>query len=41
MHMTYAESLEEAIAMAREIKGEDAKIAFVPDGVSMIVNKKK
>lgn len=41
MHMTYAESLEEALAMAREIKGEDAKIAFVPDGVSVIVNKKK
>ena len=41
MHMTYAETLEEALAMAREIKGEDAKIAFVPDGVSVIVNKKK
>lgn len=41
MHMTYAESLKEALAMAREIKGEDAKIAFVPDGVSVIVNKKK
>lgn len=41
MHMTYAESLEEAIKMAKEIKGEDAKIAFVPDGVSVIVNKKK
>lgn len=41
MHMTYAETLDEALAMAREIKGEDAKIAFVPDGVSVIVNKKK
>lgn len=41
MHMTYAESLEEAIRMAKEIKGEDAKVAFVPDGVSVIVNKKK
>lgn len=41
MHMTYAESLEEALRMAKEIKGEDAKIAFVPDGVSVIVNKKK
>ena len=39
--MTYAESLEEALRMAKEIKGEDAKIAFVPDGVSVIVNKKK
>lgn len=41
MHMTYAETLDEALAMAREIKGEDAKIAFVPDGVSVIVNKQK
>ena len=41
MHMTYAENIEEALRMAREIKGEDAKIAFVPDGVSVIVNKKK
>ena len=41
MHMTYAESLEEALKIAKEIKGEDAKVAFVPDGVSVIVNKKK
>lgn len=41
MHMTYAASLDEALNMAKEIKGEDAKVAFVPDGVSVIVNKKK
>ena len=41
MHMTYAENIEEALRMAKEIKGEDAKIALVPDGVSVIVNKKK
>lgn len=41
MHMTYADSLDEALKMAKEIKGEDAKVAFVPDGVSVIVNKKK
>lgn len=41
MHMTYAGSVEEALKMAKEIKGEDAKVAFVPDGVSVIVNKKK
>ena len=41
MHMTYAESLDEALKIAKEIKGEDAKVAFVPDGVSVIVNKKK
>ena len=40
MHMTYAPSLEEALEIAREIKGKDAKIAFVPDGVSVIVYKK-
>lgn len=41
MHMTYAESLDEALKIAKGIKGEDAKVAFVPDGVSVIVNKKK
>lgn len=41
MHMEYAGSVEEAIKRAKEIKGEDAKVAFVPDGVSVIVNKKK
>ena len=41
MHMTYAESLDEALKIAKEIKGEYAKVAFVPDGVSVIVNKKK
>lgn len=41
MHMTYAASLDEALKIAKEIKGEDAKVAFVPDGVSVIVNKKK
>lgn len=41
MHMTYAESLDEALKIAKKIKGEDAKVAFVPDGVSVIVNKKK
>lgn len=41
MHMTYSASLDEALKIAKEIKGEDAKVAFVPDGVSVIVNKKK
>ena len=41
MHMEYAENLDQALARAKEIKGEDSRIAFVPDGVSVIVNKKK
>ena len=41
MHMEYAENLDQALARAKEIKGEDARIAYVPDGVSVIVNKKK
>ena len=41
MHMTYAANQDEALKIAKEIKGEDTKVAFVPDGVSVIVNKKK
>ena len=41
MHMEYAENLDQALARAKEIKGEDARIAYVPDGVSVIVNKQK
>ncbi|UHR02723.1 nickel-dependent lactate racemase [Peptoniphilus sp. GNH] len=41
MHMEYASTVEEALERAKEIKGKDAKVAFVPDGVSVIVNKMK
>ncbi len=37
MHMTHAYSLEEALRIAYEIKGQDASVTVVPDGVSVIV----
>ncbi|MDF2530742.1 MAG: hypothetical protein K0Q65_323 [Clostridia bacterium] len=39
MHMLHAYSLEEALKMAYEIKGADATVTVVPDGVSVIVQK--
>ncbi|MDF2636849.1 MAG: hypothetical protein K0R78_3723 [Pelosinus sp.] len=39
MHMLHAYTLEEALKMAYEIKGEDATVTVVPDGVSVIVMK--
>lgn len=37
MHMEYASSVDEALQMAREIKGEDASITVIPDGVGIII----
>ena len=37
MKMMYAETLDEALAMARKIVGEDAKITVIPNGISVIV----
>ncbi|MEJ6952193.1 nickel-dependent lactate racemase [Natronospora cellulosivora (SeqCode)] len=37
MHMKYAASLDEAIAMAEEIVGRDRKITVIPDGVAVVV----
>lgn len=37
MHMEHAYNFEEALKMAFEIKGKDAKVAVIPDGVSVIV----
>ena len=37
--MTPAHSLDEALAMARTIAGEEATISAIPDGVSLIVTK--
>jgi lactate racemase len=37
MHMEHAFSIEKAIEMAFQITGENAKIAVIPDGVSVIV----
>lgn len=41
MHMKHANTFEEALNMAFEIKGKDAKITVIPDGVSVIVKPKK
>lgn len=37
MFMIYAETPEEALKIARSIKGEEASVTVIPDGVSVIV----
>lgn len=37
MHMEHAYTFEEALKRAYELKGMDAKVAVIPDGVSVIV----
>lgn len=37
MHMKHANSFDEALKMAFDIKGNNAKVAVIPDGVSVIV----
>lgn len=37
MHMKHAYTIKEALEMAYKIKGIDAKVAVIPDGVSVIV----
>lgn len=37
MHMKYATSIEEAIAMADKILGKEGMITVIPDGVSVII----
>ncbi len=39
MKMKYAGSLDEALGMAREIVGRDAKATVIPNGISVIVTK--
>ncbi len=39
MHMIHAYNLEEALEKAFELKGRDASITVIPDGVSVIVKK--
>ncbi|WP_195250803.1 nickel-dependent lactate racemase [Romboutsia sp. 1001713B170207_170306_H8] len=41
MHMKHAYTFKEALEMAFEIKGNDAKVAVIPDGVSVIVKSKE
>jgi nickel-dependent lactate racemase len=37
MHMTYAETLKEALRIAEKLKGDDASVTVIPDGVSVIL----
>ncbi|WP_155477388.1 nickel-dependent lactate racemase [Heliobacterium mobile] len=37
MHLDYAETLEKALAKAKAVKGEEAEITVIPDGVGVIV----
>lgn len=38
MHMDLAISVDEALQKAFEIKGKDAKVAVIPDGLGVVVN---
>ena len=37
MHMRHASSIDEAMAMARSIVGEEADVVIIPDGVGVVV----
>ena len=37
MHMEHAATVDEALKRAFSLKGRDAKVAVIPDGVSVIV----
>ena len=39
MFMDYAADIDEALALARRYKGDDASITVIPDGISVIVSK--
>ena len=39
MHMTPVNTVEEALALAFELKGPDARVAVIPDGLGVVVNK--
>lgn len=41
MHMELAKSLEEAMTMAYEREGQQAKVAVIPDGLGVIVKAKE
>ncbi len=38
MHMDLATTVDEALEKAFEIKGKDAKVAVIPDGLGVVVN---
>ncbi len=37
MHMEHAKTFDEALARAFELKGENATVSLIPDGVSVIL----
>ena len=37
MKMHYAPNLDEAVKMAKEIRGDDATFTVIPNGISVIV----
>ena len=37
MHMTPVNTLDEALKLAFEMKGADAKVAVIPDGLGVVV----
>ena len=39
MHMTWAGTPEEALALAEQLVGRDASVTVVPDGVGVIVKR--
>lgn len=39
MHMTPANTVDEAIAIARDLKGADAKFVIIPDGLGVVVSR--
>lgn len=41
LKMTYAPSLDQALAMAYEMKGKDATLTCIPNGVSVVVKEKE
>jgi len=40
MHITYVPTIEKALEKALEIKGKDAQITAIPEGISVIVKPK-
>ena len=38
-NMRHADTLNEALAMAQDIKGRDAQVVVIPDGMSVIISQ--
>ena len=39
MHMTPASTVDEAVQLARELKGPNARFAVIPDGLGVVVQR--